>query len=115
MGQVVSIVITSAKFVSFIDGNGVPTMKKQYGIGNGHLELPLRGKKHYIVFGGPFTEAPRDTMVSVKMAAEIKMPCDISIPTPDFQVPPKDVIDKGKMKEEDLGPNTNSLDKEDMQ
>lgn len=27
----------------------------------------------------------------------------------------KDVIDKGKMKEEDLGPNTNSLDKDDMQ
>lgn len=70
-------------------------MKKQFGIGNGHLELPLRGKKHYIVFGGPFTEAPRDTMVSVKMAAEIKLPCDISIPTPDFQVPPKDVLDKG--------------------
>lgn len=27
----------------------------------------------------------------------------------------KDVIDKGRLKEEDLGPNTNSLDKEDMQ
>lgn len=27
----------------------------------------------------------------------------------------KDIIDKGTQKEEDLGPNTNSLDKEDMQ
>lgn len=27
----------------------------------------------------------------------------------------KDVIDKAKLSEEDLGPNTNSLDKEDMQ
>lgn len=71
-------------------------MKKQYGIGNGHLELPLRGKKHYVAFGGPFIEKPKDQgFVGVKMAAEIRVPCEIDIPTPDFQVPPKDVLDKG--------------------
>jgi hypothetical protein len=50
MGPGASNATTSAKFVSSINGKGVPKMKKQFGIGNGHLELPLRGKKHYIVF-----------------------------------------------------------------
>lgn len=69
-------------------------MKKQFGIGNGHLELPLRGKKHYVVFGGPYIEKPHG-LVGVKMAAEIRRECEIDIPTPDFQVPPKDALDKG--------------------
>lgn len=71
-------------------------MKSKYGIGNGHLELPLRAKKHYIVFGGPFVEKPKaQGFIGVKMAAEIGVPCEIDIPTPDFQVPPKAVLDKG--------------------
>lgn len=73
-------------------------MQKQpkFGIGNGHLALSLRKKKHYIVFGGPYTEKPQNKkFIGVKMAAEIRRPCEIDIPTPDFQVPPKDVLDHG--------------------
>lgn len=73
-------------------------MQKQpkFGIGNGHLALALRKKKHYIVFGGPYTEKPQSKkFVGVKMAAEIRRPCEIDIPTPDFQVPPIGALDAG--------------------
>ena len=53
---------------------------------NGKLILPIRGKKHFTVFGGPFSERP-DSMVGVKVAREIQQVCDIDVPIIDFQVP----------------------------
>lgn len=63
---------------------------------NGLMKLPLYkgGRRHYTVFGGPFAQAPI-TMATVKMAAEIRMPCSVSIPTIDFSVPSKAVLDEG--------------------
>lgn len=60
----------------------------------GTLKLPLSGKKHYTVTGGPFPNCPRD-MFGVKMAREIDFPHDVSIPTPDFSVPPAQAMEAG--------------------
>ncbi|KVR21707.1 hypothetical protein WK13_34785 [Burkholderia ubonensis] len=61
---------------------------------NGTLNLPIFGKKHFTVAGGPYLARPAN-MVGVKMAKEIGAACDIDIPTPDFNVPPKDRLDFG--------------------
>lgn len=60
----------------------------------GTLKLPIRGDKFFEVVGGPFIECP-DNMVGVKMAAEIKRPCHINIPTEDFSVPKLSELDVG--------------------
>ena len=58
------------------------------------LDLPLWLGHRALVWGGPYMEIPPN-MVGVKMAEEIPFPCDINIPTPDFQVPPLDKLDDG--------------------
>lgn len=66
-------------------------------IGNGTLKLPLAGRKFYTVWGGPSSESHPDS-IFVKMAAEIRRPCQIDIPTPDFNVPSKTTLDLGVRK-----------------
>jgi len=67
----------------------------------GKLEIPLRGKKHFTVFGGPYLDR-HGSMRGVKMAAEIDLPCDVSIPTKDFQVPDRKMLHKGLEQTVDL-------------
>lgn len=67
--------------------------------GNGHMVLPLRGKKFYVVYGGPYRSRPTNTdTIGVKMAAEIDRPVDVDIPTVDFSTPPKHLLDAGLIK-----------------
>lgn len=54
----------------------------------GTLRLNLSAKSYYTVTGGPFRDAAPG-YTSVKMAAEIDLPCDIDIATEDFSVPPR--------------------------
>lgn len=61
---------------------------------NGSMPLPLRGNKHYTVFGGPIMKAPSN-MVSVKMAKEVNYPADINIPTQDFCTPDLTMLNSG--------------------
>lgn len=49
------------------------------------LPLSLKGTK-VALYGGSYVDRPK-MMIGVKMAAEINQPCDISIPTIDFDVP----------------------------
>ena len=46
------------------------------------------------IIGGPYVERPADYF-GVKMAIEINKPCDVDIPTHDFQVPSYSDLDKG--------------------
>lgn len=72
-----------------------------------HLHMPLELKWGPFtifrtkVYGGPYSQVPRTIdgvpVVGVKMAKEINMECDISIPTADFQVPPKAEFSDGLM------------------
>ena len=52
---------------------------------------------YMIIIGGPFRQCP-EGLFSIKMAAEIDRPCDVSIPTEDFSVPPTQALRKGIMK-----------------
>lgn len=61
---------------------------------NGILSLPLRPGKSYTVIGGPSTNRLPDA-IFVKMAAELPFPCEIDIPTEDFQTPDKHLLDAG--------------------
>lgn len=58
----------------------------------GTLPLPLRGKKHFVIHGGPYYKKPLG-MMGVKMAKEVQLADDdstqINIPTVDYNVPPK--------------------------
>lgn len=47
--------------------------------------------------GGPYREKPQEYL-GVKMAVEINAPCDIDIPTRDFDVPRYDDLDRGVRK-----------------
>jgi hypothetical protein len=60
----------------------------------GVLKLPLTKRQYFTVTGGPFNDCP-DTMTGVKMAAEIKKPCAIDIPTVDFQTPDRLTLYRG--------------------
>lgn len=55
-------------------------------VGNGNIPLRIGNLINTVVHGGPYRQIP-DNMFGVKMAAEINMPCDVSIPTEDFCVP----------------------------
>lgn len=46
------------------------------------------------IVGGPYVERPADYF-GVKMAVEIKKPCDVDIPTEDYNVPSYADLDKG--------------------
>lgn len=56
---------------------------------------------HYLlwgyVYGGPYFKKPKD-IHGVKMAEEINLPCDVSIPTADFSVPDINTMEKGLVK-----------------
>jgi len=67
----------------------------------GTLQIPLTGRQHFVVTGGPFRECP-DTMWGVKMAAEIEKPCAVDIPTRDFHVPDRLLLYRGLEKAVDL-------------
>lgn len=60
----------------------------------GRLRIPLDRRHYFVVTGGPYHDRP-DTMVGVKMAAEINRPADISIPTRDFCTPDLKMLDAG--------------------
>lgn len=47
-----------------------------------------------IVYGGPYMQRPAN-IVGVKMALEIDRPCDVNIPTRDFDVPNVNVFKTG--------------------
>lgn len=54
----------------------------------GQMNLPLTKKTFFTISGGPSFEAKNyPAYVFVKMAKEVNVPCDISIPTVDFSVP----------------------------
>ena len=52
----------------------------------GYVALPMMWGSEFRVYGGPYMKIPKG-MVGVKMAAEIKVPCEVNIPTVDYQVP----------------------------
>ena len=52
------------------------------------------GRVQREVIGGPYRSRPADYF-GVKMAIEIKAPCDVDIPTHDFHVPSYADLDKG--------------------
>jgi hypothetical protein len=57
-----------------------------FKIGLGDLKVPLTKRHYFTVTGGPYYDRPT-SMVGVKMAQEIHLPCDVDIPTRDFSVP----------------------------
>jgi hypothetical protein len=71
------------------DARAVPQV-----IGNGSIMLSLRGGKFLRVYGGPYPKKP-SRMRGVKMAQEINLPCDVSVPTADFGVPSREDLLKG--------------------
>jgi len=46
------------------------------------------------IYGGSYLDRPRQ-LPGVKMAVEIPLTCDVSIPTKDFSVPPAKVMERG--------------------
>lgn len=60
----------------------------------GQLRIPLDRRHYFLVTGGPYFDRP-DTMIGVKMAAEINRPADVSIPTRDFSTPDLADLDTG--------------------
>lgn len=64
----------------------------------GMMPLVLGGKT-YTIFGGPFRSKPGEfngkPLRGVKMAAEIGLPCDVNVPTEDFNVPEIDALKSG--------------------
>lgn len=67
----------------------------------GELKLPVNKRQFFVVTGGPFMDIPRG-MRGVKMAKEIQRPCDVDIPTVDFQVPDRKLLYRGLHKAMDL-------------
>lgn len=62
----------------------------------GQLKLPVTKNTYFTVTGGPSFDAENyPDHIFVKMAAEINVECDISVPTVDFSVPPLDLLDSG--------------------
>lgn len=77
------------------------TENPRRGCMNGKLELGAARDCKYTVFGGPYMERPV-LMAGVKLAAEIRMACDVSIPTEDFQTPDLGALIEGLGKTIDL-------------
>lgn len=65
----------------------------------GFFEVPFGTADHGITvtfFGGPYRRStPERRVVRVKMAAEINMDFDVSVPTADFSTPDPRVLEKG--------------------
>lgn len=60
-----------------------PIRKQRY------LPVPINGEL-YKLYGGPYMQKPEE-MRGVKMAMEIKQPCDYDVMTPDFSLPLSEV------------------------
>lgn len=74
-----------------------PQIKPKSRWGHGKLRLPINAT----VYGGRYYEAPAKDVpgfTRVKMAKEIGLPCDIDIPTVDFHVPPRELMQRGLRK-----------------
>lgn len=65
------------------------------------IEVKLNKSQFFTVYGGPYRLRPQD-MMGVKMAREIELPCDVSIPTQDFSIPTREAVDLGLAKTIDL-------------
>lgn len=61
----------------------------------GTLQMPMPFGKHFTVTGGPSHAELAQHMFFVKMAAEIQVHCDVSIPTRDFKTPPAQQMHDG--------------------
>lgn len=61
---------------------------------NGTLPLPMPWGSRFEVTGGRSHGRPED-MFFVKMAGEIAVPCDVDIPTRDFDTPPLRLLNMG--------------------
>lgn len=62
----------------------------------GQMNLPVTKKTHFTVAGGPSYDAKSyPSFMFVKMAREINVPCDVSIPTVDFDTPNVDDLAAG--------------------
>lgn len=59
-----------------------------------YLPKLFGSKKFLQVHGGPYRQRPEGHF-GVKMAAEIKAPCDVSIPTEDYSVPDVKALSDG--------------------
>ena len=54
----------------------------------GLMKLPLSGRQYFRIAGGSFLDRPqRYRTVGVNMAREIKLPCEVWVPTKDFNTP----------------------------
>ena len=60
---------------------------------NGWMPFEFAGRK-FPIYGGPYRAKP-DNVPGVKMAEEIKAPCEIDIPTRDFDVPDVSTFKQG--------------------
>jgi hypothetical protein len=65
-------------------------------IGNGSIPLRLGNLINTTVYGGPYRNCPA-SMFGVKMAEEIDIPHDVSVPTRDFCVPEMGDMRRGVM------------------
>ena len=57
------------------------------------MKLPF-GSAERVIYGGGYANRP-EHMYGIKMAVEIKAPCDVDIPTVDFSIPPEEAMRKG--------------------
>lgn len=69
-------------------------MTQKQSVGLGSLKLPLWLGSHHVIYGGPYKNKP-EGLLGVKMAQEIRAAAAISIPTRDFSVPDRGVLDTG--------------------
>jgi len=68
-----------------------------YGGHNGVMAFTSPSNRIFTVVGGPYINKP-DFAFGVKMAAEINLPCDVSVPTNDYSVPDKEQLRRGLIK-----------------
>lgn len=63
----------------------------------GFVILPLFRGSSFQLYGGRYLDIP-EGMIGVNMAVEINRPCEVSIPTVDFNVPSVDAMSTGLYK-----------------
>jgi len=64
---------------------------------NGYIVFQLPSGRAAFVFGGPYMARPSDKF-GVKMAEEINLPFDVSVPTEDYSVPNVEQLRRGLIK-----------------
>lgn len=60
----------------------------------GFIVLPAFRGSEFRMYGGPYMKIPKG-MIGVKMAAEIKVACEVDIPTKDFCTPDLELMRDG--------------------